>query len=352
MFSSAIIFHLYPVKETAVVILNWNGRKLLERFLPTVLRHTPTALADVVVADNASTDDSVQFLQTHFPSVRLIINEKNYGFAEGYNQALSNIQARYFLLLNSDVEVTAGWLDPLYTFLESNKQYASVQPKVLAWSDKSKFEYAGASGGYMDALAYPFCRGRIFDFCEIDNHQYDTVTNIFWASGACMLIRADIFREAGGFDADFFAHMEEIDLCWRIQNKGNRIACIPGSVVYHVGGASLQAGNPFKVYLNFRNNLFMILKNTTFPYVLPLLYLRMILDGIAGIQFLLGGKFDSFFSVLKAHFHFYTSIPKLLAKRKTIVKRKLDMTNGVYSGSIVWDYFVRAHKTFSSLLTA
>ena len=265
--------------KTAVVVLNWNGKAWLEKFLPNLVNHSQ--VATVFVADNASTDDSVDYVKINFPTVKIIVNASNGGYAKGYNDVLKQIDAEYFVLINSDIEVTAGWLSPIISLMDSDKQIASCQPKILNYNSKTKFEYAGASGGFIDNLGYPFCRGRIFDDLEQDKGQYNDAVEVFWATGACLFVRSTHFWELGGLDEDFFAHQEEIDLCWRLKNKGYKIMVQPKSVVYHVGGGTLNAGSPFKTHLNFRNNLFMLFKNLPISSLFTTIPMRLVLDGVA-----------------------------------------------------------------------
>lgn len=331
------------MKNIAVVILNFNGRHFLEKFLQNTLDHSPEA--EVVVIDNASTDTSVSYLETAFPELRLITLDKNYGFAEGYNRGLANLHHDYFILLNSDVEVTRGWILPLLQISLARRDIAAIQPKILDYHRKTHFEYAGAAGGFLDVLGYAFCRGRIFDQLEEDKGQYNTPSEIFWASGACFFVRAEIFRSLKGFDARFFAHMEEIDLCWRIHNLGYQVVCQPASVVYHVGGGTLSAENPFKIYLNFRNNLAMMFKNLPAKYLFPLLFLRLALDGVTGVRFLLQGSVSNLWAILKSHFMFYWWLP-YLARHRSKSFRGFEK---LYSGSVVWDYFIKRKKTYSEI---
>ncbi|MGV3630398.1 MAG: glycosyltransferase family 2 protein [Bacteroidota bacterium] len=334
------------MEELAIVILNWNGRNFLERFLPGVLEHSPGAR--IVVADNASTDDSVRYVRENFPRVELVINASNGGFAQGYNEALQQVSARYYLLLNSDVEVTENWLEPLYKAIRE-EHVAAVQPKILAQHSRQLFEHAGASGGFIDKNLYPFCRGRIFDTVEDDHGQYDGETEVFWTSGACMLIKAAVYHELEGFDACFFAHMEEIDLCWRIRRLGYSLKVIPSSVVYHVGGGTLNYNSPNKVYLNFRNNLYMITKNYQGFLWGKLLY-RMILDGVAGAQFLLKGRFSYFRAILRAHGTFYRNYSKMMEKRRAFQPDPQKFNpGGFYTGSILWAFFFKGIRKFSDL---
>ena len=300
--------------KVAVVILNWNGKELLQKFLPSVLSFSEEAT--VYVADNASTDDSVSFIKNNFPEVTIIQNKINGGYAKGYNDALKNLQEDIFVLLNSDVEVTQNWLSPILKAFKKEPDLVAAQPKILDYKNKDYFEYAGAAGGYIDKLGYPFCRGRIFNTIEKDTGQYDDTKKIFWASGACLFIKRESFQKAGGFDEDFFAHQEEIDLCWRLQTNGGIIKYIGTSKVYHVGGATLTAANSRKTFYNFRNTLLMLFKNVGGATVYFLLLTRMILDGLAAFQFLLQGKFKHIFAILKAHISFYSLFFTFLKKRK------------------------------------
>jgi GT2 family glycosyltransferase len=330
--------------KVAVVILNWNGRNFLEKFLPSVISNSPGA--DIIVADNASTDDSIHFVQSQFPSVKIIKNSSNGGFSKGYNESLKQVDNQYYVLLNSDVEVTQGWLDPMLALLESDLTIAACQPKLLAYDDKSSFEYAGAAGGYIDKYGYPFCRGRICDSIEKDNGQYNNGCDIFWASGACLFIRADKYHEAGGLDEDFFAHMEEIDLCWRLKNLGYSIKYVPGSTVYHVGGGTLSKINPRKTFLNFRNNLYLITKNHPRKLLYWKLFTRLLLDGVAGIKFLLDKEPEHLKAVWNAHGEFRKNFRKMYNKRAANIPSH---TPEVYDGSVVFEYFVKKKKTFSML---
>ena len=332
--------------KAAVVILNWNGRSLLETFLPGVVS-TCTGKAEVVVADNHSTDDSLEFVRNRFPGVHIVSNAANEGFALGYNLALREIDAEYFILLNSDVQVTDGWVETLLDFLDRHPDVAVCQPTIRWYKQPELFEYAGAAGGYIDRFGYPFCRGRVFGSLEPDTGQYADEVPVFWASGACMAIRSNIFREAGGFDPVFFAHMEEIDLCWRIQNLGYRVCCVPASVVFHVGGATLPKNNPGKTFLNFRNNLSMLYKNLPPSRLLPVLFIRLVMDGIAGVKFLSEGGFLDCFAVVRAHFHFYLRV--VTGRLKRSYRKKSGVPPTMYSGWIAWDYYVRGVRTFGQL---
>ena len=335
--------------KIAIVILNWNGKKLLKQFLPNVIAHSRDN-AEIIIADNDSKDDSISFLKEKYPEIKIILNRENGGFAKGYNDALSSVDAEYFVLLNSDVEVTAGWIQPILSLMEMDKSIAACQPKLLSYKEKDKFEYAGASGGFIDNWGYPFCRGRIFNNLEVDEQQYDQITETFWATGACMFVRASSFWEVGGFDVDFFAHMEEIDLCWRMRNAGYKIMVCPTSKVYHVGGGTLPKNNPQKTYLNFRNNLLMIFKNAPTKDMWRIFIVRLFLDGIAGIKFLMEGNWKDCFAVVRAHFYFYLNIMAIKNKRSKLSKNRLKTSKQfIYPGSIVFNYYVQKKKTFKSL---
>ena len=303
------------MKKVAIAILNWNGKNWLEKFLPSVIQHS--AEAEIYVIDNASTDDSVQFLQSHFPSVKIVNNEKNTGFAGGYNEGLKKIDEEIYCLLNSDVEVTENWISPVLNLFESDPNIAAIQPKVLSYDRKDEFEFAGAAGGMIDNLGYPYCRGRIFEKTEKDNGQYNDETEIFWASGCAMFIRSKDFREQNGFDERFFAHQEEIDLCWRLKNSGRKIYYTGKSTVYHVGGGTLNKQNPQKTFLNMRNNLSMLAKNLPFPKVIWLIFFRLCLDGIAGIYFGYKNGPAHLWAVVRAHFSFYAHLPGTFKRRGT-----------------------------------
>ena len=336
--------------KTSVVILNWNGRQLLERFLPLVLQHTENQQTEVVVADNGSTDDSVDFLSTCFPQVRLILLDKNYGFADGYNKALQQVDAEYVVLLNSDIETTENWLSPLIAYLDEHPGVAAVQPKILAQRERDRFEYAGACGGFLDMFGYPFCRGRILDNVERDLGQYDTVIPIFWATGAALCIRRRDYFDAGGLDGRFFAHMEEIDLCWRLNARGKKIACLPQSVVYHVGASSLAKENPWKTYLNFRNNLLMLYKNSRIRSLIPVFAVRSLLDLLAFFHLLLEGKLGNALSVIKAHRDFYRMVPNFRHdRRENIGSRSVAQIPTKFKGSILWNFYLKGKRTFSKL---
>ncbi len=326
--------------------MNYNGKKWLKKFLPTVLQKSKEA--EILVIDNDSSDDSVAFLKQYFPSVSLIINDKNYGFAGGYNEGLKNIEGDYIILLNSDVEITDNWIMPVINLIEQTPQAVAAQPKILAYANKSKFEHAGAAGGMIDRLGYPFCRGRVFHHTEKDIGQFNDNKEVFWATGACLFIKTKVFKEQEGFDAAFFAHMEEIDLCWRIKNAGGKILYCAESKVYHVGGGTLSYMSPFKTYLNFRNSLFMIHKNYD-GWLPKIIFIRLVLDGIAGVKFLFGGEFKNILSILKAHFHYYAHIKTLNKQRKILPKKSFLTLEGVYPKSIVWQFFGLKKDKFSDL---
>jgi len=331
--------------KVAVVILNWNGRSFLEDFLPGVIEHS-SGDAEIIIADNNSTDDSVDYLKSKFPDTRVIQNKENGGFAKGYNDALKMVEAEYYILLNSDIEVTENWIQPIIKLMDSDKSIAACQPKILAYNDKSKFEYAGAAGGFIDKYGYPFCKGRLFQSLENDNGQYDEISEIFWASGACFFVRAELFHKFGGLDEDFFAHMEEIDFCWRLKQKGYKVMVCPQSKVYHIGGGTLPKKSSRKTHLNIRNNLIMLYKNLPSDRLFIVFFARFFLDGVAAIKFLLSSGYKDFFAVTRAHIHFYTSIPRHRKKRIAIQPKKVI---NIYNGNIVYDYYLKGKKTFSSL---
>jgi hypothetical protein len=331
--------------RVAVVILNWNGRRFLERFLPSLLANSSKD-AEIIVADNASSDDSVSFLKVNYPGIRIIQHDKNFGFAKGYNLALAQVEADYYVLLNSDIEVTPGWIEPVIKLMESDTAIAACQPKIRSFSEPGKFEYAGAAGGFIDKYGYPFCRGRMFLSIEEDTGQYDDICEIFWATGACMFVRADIYQRTGGLDDDFFAHMEEIDFCWRLKNEGYRIMYCPFSVVYHIGGGTLPKASWRKTYLNFRNNCILLYKNLPDNLLADVFAKRLFLDGIAALKFLVTAGFKDFFAVSKAHLSFYRSLGKTRQKRK---KLKQGQVTNIYQKNIVFEYYLRGKKKFTDL---
>ena len=336
----------------AVVILNWNGTRLLEKFLPALIEHTPSYV-NIIVGDNASTDQSVSFLKKNFPQVTVLQNEYNYGYAGGYNKILEQVVADYYILLNSDVEVTAGWVEPVIDFMESSPEVAACQPKIRSYINKDYFEYAGAAGGFMDRFGYFFCRGRIFDTLEKDLGQYDDLREIFWASGAAFFVRADWFSKAGGFDAQLFAHMEEIDLCWRLQLLGQKIAYVPFSVVYHIGGGTLSKLSPKKTYLNFRNNLILLYKNLEEGKRFKIICTRFFLDFLALIRFLCLFQFGHAMAISKAHISFIKGLPLW---KQTRYKAGLlgnhprhHQLSGYFKGGIVFQFFIHKKSKFSEL---
>jgi len=332
--------------KTAVIILNWNGKAWLEKFLPTLQEYSQEAT--IFVADNASTDDSVDYVKINFPTVKTIINASNGGYAKGYNDVLKHIDSEYFVLINSDIEVTAGWLSPIIALMDNDKQIAACQPKILDYNNKNNFEYAGASGGFIDNLGYPFCRGRIFDSVEEDKGQYNDAIEVFWATGACLFVRAVHYNEVGGLDEDFFAHQEEIDMCWRLKNKRYKIMVEPKSVVYHVGGGTLNAGSPFKTHLNFRNNLFMLFKNLPTSSLFTIIPMRLVLDGVAALTFLNKEKgLEHVLAIAKAHFSFYFAIPNLIAKHQKINQK--NSLVGKKNWSILVKNKMNGIKQFSEL---
>lgn len=330
------------MNKVAVIILNWNGEKLLKEFLPSVIETTDSSIADVIVVDNGSSDSSVELIRNEFPQVKLIEFSENYGFAEGYNRAIKETNYPYTILLNSDVAATKGWVNPLYEYMEANANVGACQPKIRAYANKSYFEYAGAAGGFIDRNGYPYCRGRIFDAVEEDKGQYDEPISIFWATGAALMVRSDLYLKVGGLDKDFFAHMEEIDLCWRILLAGYDIAAVPQSMVYHLGGGSLPASNPRKTYLNFRNNLLMLHKNLPDATRGKTLFVRRLLDTVAWAKFMLTFDFKNANAILRAHRDFrlmrksYTKHPEM-----DLLHSRPDCRR-----NILVDYYLRGKKTW------
>jgi len=331
------------LKKIAIVILNWNGVQLLEQFLPSVVKYSPEAT--VYVADNASTDESIAFIKNNYPTIRIVQNKTNQGFAGGYNESLQHVDADFFALVNSDIEVTENWLKPILQTFEAEPETAIIQPKILDYKRKDYFEYAGAGGGFIDQFGYPFCRGRIFDTLEKDNGQYNDKKEIFWASGACLFIRSSVYKELKGFDEDFFAHQEEIDLCWRATNRGYKIKYNSESTVYHVGGATLQQANPQKTFLNFRNSLLMLTKNLPQETLFQIIIIRMLLDGIAGIKFIIGGQFSHCLAVIRAHFSFYRLFLRNYKKRE---KNQIEIY--FKTKSIVYEYYVKNGTVFVDVI--
>lgn len=335
------------MNKVAVVILNWNGSEMLHRFLPSVIFGSVEEGVEVCVADNGSTDDSVEMLQREFPSVRLILLHENLGFAEGYNRALAQVEAEYVVLLNSDVEVSEGWLRPLIAYMDAHLEVAGCQPKIRSWHQRHFFEYAGAAGGFIDRYGYPYCRGRIMDVVEEDKGQYDSTVPVFWATGAALFIRLEDYRRVGGLDGRFFAHMEEIDLCWRLRARGRGLVCVPQSVVYHVGGATLKKENPRKTYLNFRNNLLMLYKNLPEEDLKPVMRVRACLDYVAAVQFLLKGQGDNAKAVLEARGD-YHRMKKVFAEARRI-NMQATTANDIPERSkqlLLWQFYAKGRKTF------
>ena len=340
--------------KIAVVILNWNGEQMLRDFLPSVVEHStlPASMGEAVVyvADNGSTDGSLKLLAEKFPTVRTIVFEENYGFADGYNKAFEQIDAEYAVLLNSDVEVTPHWLVPLVQYMDEHPQVAACQPKLMAYHAKDEFEYAGAMGGFLDRYGYPYCRGRVFDTLEKDLHQYDTDVPLLWATGACLVTRLAIYKEVGGLDGRFFAHMEEIDLCWRLRCRGYEVRSVAGSVVYHVGGATLNAGHPRKTFLNFRNNLLMLYKNLPESDLRSVLFVRGILDYVAAAMFLLKGEWGSVKAVFRARREYHRLKSEFRASREENLQKAVSMYIDERSRySILWKYHVKGCKVYSKL---
>jgi GT2 family glycosyltransferase len=334
--------------KVAIVILNWNGRGYLQKFLPSVVSSTYTN-AEFIVADNASTDDSVAFINEHYPQVRVIGLQENFGFAKGYNEALKQVASDYYVLLNSDVEVEQGWIEPVIQVMEERADIAVCQPKIMMYHDRKSFEYAGAAGGWLDHLGYPFARGRVFDYCEEDEGQYDSNDLIFWASGAAMFVRSSVYHEAGGLDEFFFAHQEEIDFCWRVQLAGHKIMAVPASKIFHVGGGTLPKGNDRKVYLNFRNNMIMLAKNLPGSQLWWKIPLRVFLDVFSAWKSLFGGEATYFLAVLRAHAGFFSWF--LSTRKKSLFPvRRRGILHGWYGHSIIWQHFVLGKTSFNEIV--
>jgi len=337
--------------SVAIVILNWNGENYLQKFLPILIDNSLIPGVEIIVADNASTDTSLSLLKDKFPTIRTIVFDKNYGFAGGYNKALAEVEADYFVLLNSDVEVTPGWLNPMLAYMDGHEKVAACQPKILSYANRSKFEHAGAAGGYIDRFGFPFCRGRILGLAEEDKGQYNTITDIFWATGACLMIRSNLFWKAGGLDDEFFAHMEEIDLCWRLKSRGYRIVCIPESSVFHVGGGALNYESPHKTYLNFRNNLLMLYKNLPPRLLEKTMYWRFVFDYAAAFQLFITGKPKNAISVFKARRDYKNMQPVFEEKRKqNILYATSDNKQDILQKSIVLEYYLKGKKTYQAIM--
>lgn len=336
--------------KTAVVILNWNGVDYLRKFLPLLVVHTSIPDVELVVADNASSDNSLEFLKSEYPGIKVISLDKNYGFAGGYNRALEQIDADYFMILNSDIEVTENWLQPLIALMDQQENVAACSPLLLDYNNKGKYEYAGAAGGYIDKYGYTFCRGRIFDKNEEIRTAYNSETDVFWTTGACMLVRAELFNMLGGFDDYFFAHMEEVDLCWRWKNLGYKLKVVPGTKVYHVGGGTLHKSNPFKTYLNFRNNLFLLYKNLPANKMSKVLFIRVLLDFLSAVRFLASFSFKDIAAIFKAHRHFRRKRKDYKEFRESQVSQIVTTEHKErYERSIVLDYFLLGRKRFTQL---
>lgn len=335
--------------KTAIVILNWNGAHYLQQFLPALREYTTSPEVDIYVADNGSTDNSLLILGKYFKEVKILLLNRNYGFAEGYNRALAQIEADYYVLLNSDVEVTPGWLEPMLDYLQEHPEVAACQPKILSYHNRTHFEHAGAAGGFIDRLGYPFCRGRVLAVTEEDLGQYDEVCDVFWASGACLVIRADVFEKEGGFDDDFFAHMEEIDLCWRLKSRGYRVVCVPQSKVYHVGGGTLHVEHPRKTYLNFRNNLFLLYKNLPQKQLFPVFFVRFFMDYLAAFQLFITGKPQNAKAVFKARLDFRKMLPSFNSKREeNLQKTTQTHIPEIAKKSVILNYYLLGRKTYKA----
>lgn len=335
---------------TAIVILNWNGEKYLQQFLPILTKYTPDTDVEIIVADNASTDSSLQVMKDYFPAIRTIVLDRNYGFAGGYNKALEQVDADYYVLLNSDVEVTDNWLSPMLNFMNENENVAACQPKIRSYYNRTSFEHAGASGGFIDQYGFPFCRGRVFGVVEEDKGQYDDNIDVFWATGACLMVRSKVFWKVGALDSEFFAHMEEIDLCWRLKSRGYRVVCVPGSIVYHIGGGTLHVDSPHKIYLNFRNNLLLLYKNLPTDLLRRTMFWRRIFDYSAAFQFILTGKFQNAKSVFRARSDYKKMLPDFLEKRNENILYSTNLNIAeIYLDSIVFSYFLKNKRTYNSL---
>lgn len=335
---------------TAIVILNWNGEKYLQQFLPILTKYTPDIDVEIIVADNASTDSSLQVMKDYFPAIRTIVLDKNYGFAGGYNKALEQVEADYYVLLNSDVEVTDNWLSPLLNFMNENENVAACQPKIRSYFNRTSFEHAGASGGFIDQFGFPFCRGRVLGVVEEDKGQYNDNIDVFWATGACLMVRSKVFWKVGGLDSEFFAHMEEIDLCWRLKSRGYRVMCVPGSIVYHIGGGTLHVDSPHKIYLNFRNNLLLLYKNLPTDLLKRVMFWRRFFDYSAAFQFVLTGKIQNAKSVFRARSDYKKMLPDFLEKRNENILYSTNLNIAeIYLDSIVFKYYLQNKKTYNSL---
>lgn len=338
------------MSKVAIVILNWNGSAMLQKFLPTLIEHSTMDGVELIVADNNSADDSLRVMKENFSQIRTIVLDDNYGFAGGYNKALQQVEAEYYLLLNSDIEVTDGWLEPMLEYMDAHSEVAACQPKLIDYKDSEKFEYAGAAGGYMDRWGYMYCRGRVFDTVEKDNGQYDSVASLFWATGACLLVRSADYWAVGGLDDKFFAHQEEIDLCWRLRSRNRGIVAVPQSKVLHVGGATLNSSNPYKTFLNFRNNLLLLYKNLPEKELKKVLFVRFWLDMVAALMFLLKLNAGDFKAVLKARRAFRKMRPEFAEKRaENMSKTVLEHIPERSGFLLVWQYHLLRKRTFTEL---
>ncbi len=337
------------MKLVSIVILNWNGEEYLKKFLPELVRHSDLPGTEIVVADNGSTDDSIRFIEEKHPEIRIIKLDSNYGFSGGYNRAFEALESKYFLLINSDIEVTPGWLTPLLDRMEEDETTAACTPKIKDFNNRSFFEYAGAAGGYIDKFGYPFCRGRIFDHLEEDRGQYDDAVSVFWGSGACLMVRSDLYRKAGGLDEKFFAHMEEIDLCWRLKRMGYKVFFVPRSTVYHVGGGTLPRSNSMKTFLNFRNNLLLLHKNLPPGQRRRTILIRMLLDGISAFRFLLQRSPHDFLAVFRAHIAYFGMKGTYNGTYGIQSRENNTIFAEIYAGSIVVDFFLKGKKRFQQL---
>jgi len=337
------------MQKVAIVILNWNGEIFLEKFLPSIISNSLTSGVEVIVADNGSTDGSISYLEDNFPTIRIIKLDMNYGYASGYNMALKQVESEYYVLLNSDIDVPQGWLTPLIEFMDNHPNAAACMPKIMDYNNPSHFEYAGAAGGFIDFFGYPYCRGRILSCIEEDKGQYDEPIEVFWASGACLFIRSKVYWDAGGLDDDFFAHMEEIDLCWRTHNLGYSNWCIPSTKVYHVGGGTLPNNNPRKLYYNYRNSLYMLFKNLPNSRLFLVIFTRLVLDGLSALAYLTKGKFSFTKAVFMSHCTFWNNIGSLRKKRNKLRSKIVKKNNFILKRSILVDFFLLKKKTFNTL---
>lgn len=340
------------MNKASIVILNWNGVKYLEQFLPIVIENSDISNIEIVLADNASTDNSVEFVRSNFPKIRIIQLEKNFGFALGYNKSLKQLDSEYYIILNSDVEVTKNWILPVLDFMDANTDVSACMPKLRSYDDRESFEYSGAAGGFIDKYGYPFCRGRVFNVIEKDTGQYDDILNIFWASGACLYIRAKMFWEAGGFDPRFFAHMEEIDLCWRLKLNNYRIVYLPFVTVFHIGGGALPKENSHKTYLNFRNNLFLLYKNLPSEKLIKILIIRLLLDYLAAINYIVNFRLKLFYVIIKAHLNFCVNLPYLIKYRgtKKLLLNNKNIFKEIINKSIVVEFYIKKKKFYIEIV--